>query len=30
MNQAYEEANKNTNLQLIATKIPLKGGRSSF
>jgi len=30
MNQAYEEANKNSVLQLIATKIPLKGGRSSF
>ncbi|HVI26656.1 MAG TPA: hypothetical protein VM576_10795 [Xanthomonadaceae bacterium] len=30
MNQAYEEANKNSILQLIATKIPLKGGRSSF
>lgn len=30
MNQAYEDANKNSILQLIATKIPLKGGRSSF
>jgi len=30
MNQAYEEANKKSIIQMIATKIPLKGGRSSF
>lgn len=30
MNQAFEEANKSSILQTIATKIPLKGGRSSF
>ena len=30
MNQAYEDANKDSILRLIATEIPLKGGRSSF
>ena len=30
MNLAYEEANKNSIMEMIATRIPLKGGRSSF
>lgn len=30
MNRAYEKANKNSIIELIATKIPLKAGRSSF
>lgn len=30
MNKAYEEANKGSFVELFATKIPLKAGRSSF